>query len=77
MTEAEKGVILREIRPQWKTRRRMSARRLRIDLSMAPPIETTLYTHYLVPGTNPFIPRIVRARLPPFIIFIIFCICSN
>src|SRR5882672_7441418 len=28
MTEAEKGVILREIRPQWKTRRRMSARRL-------------------------------------------------
>src|SRR5713101_6792098 len=28
MTEAEKGVILREIRPEWKPRRRLSARRL-------------------------------------------------
>jgi len=34
-------------------------------------------TGYLIPGMNPFIPRIMRWRFPPFIIFIIFCICSN
>src|SRR5256885_11170828 len=65
MTEAEKGVILREIRPQWKTRRRMSARRLpdpfpdvgvdsagqrrRIDVSMAPPYRD----HTLYPLPRP------------------------
>src|SRR5688572_9118244 len=30
-----------------------------------------------IPGSMPFMPRIMRCRLPPFIIFIIFCICSN
>src|SRR5205823_9074254 len=30
-----------------------------------------------MPGIMPFMPRIIRCRLPPFIIFIIFCICSN
>src|SRR6185503_15816983 len=30
-----------------------------------------------MPGSMPFMPRIMRAKFPPFIIFIIFCICSN
>ena len=30
-----------------------------------------------MPGSMPFMLRIMRCRLPPFIIFIIFCICSN
>src|SRR5262249_41052836 len=30
-----------------------------------------------IPGRNPFMLRIMRCMLPPRIIFIIFCICSN
>lgn len=68
MTEAEKGVILREVRWGWQEKSGIALRaRWPRGRSSA----------YLIPGMNPFIPRIIFAN-PPFCIrFIISRICSN